>query len=284
MTEDLVLHPQAESSLVDFVRKPAHAVLLHGGQGIGKTHIGRQLASRVLGTDVPIDEYPYALTLQPEKGIIPIESVRQAVGFTSRIVPGKQTIRRILLVEDIDTMTIPAQNAFLKLVEEPPTDTVIIATTSGLHKILPTIRSRMTSLHILAPTPAQVVAFYESRGKAQADIQRAQLIHGANVSALERALNEEGASDDMFADAKTFLGGSQFDRLAQVQVISKDRETAVHFCEALAKIAEVALHSTKQPANITRWHGVLSQAQTAIASLRHMASTKLVLTELATSL
>lgn len=53
-----------------------------------------------------------------------------------------EAVRKIFLVEDADQMTRQAANAFLKTLEEPPTDTVIILTTSRLNSLLPTILSR----------------------------------------------------------------------------------------------------------------------------------------------
>jgi len=50
--------------------------------------------------------------------------------------------RKIFIVEDADMMTRQAANAFLKTLEEPPADTVIILTTSRLSSMLPTILSR----------------------------------------------------------------------------------------------------------------------------------------------
>ncbi len=53
-----------------------------------------------------------------------------------------EAARKIFLVEDADLMTHQAANAFLKTLEEPPGDTVIILTTSRLNSLLPTILSR----------------------------------------------------------------------------------------------------------------------------------------------
>jgi len=49
-------------------------------------------------------------------------------------------------------MTVEAANAFLKLLEEPPDDTVILMTTSRLHALLPTIRSRCEEIRF-SPIP-----------------------------------------------------------------------------------------------------------------------------------
>lgn len=50
--------------------------------------------------------------------------------------------RKIYLIKDAHTMTIQAQNAVLKTVEEPPAYVVIIFISENIEKILPTIKSR----------------------------------------------------------------------------------------------------------------------------------------------
>jgi len=49
---------------------------------------------------------------------------------------------RVCIIEDADTMNIQTANAFLKTLEEPPRNTVMILTTSRLSNLLPTIVSR----------------------------------------------------------------------------------------------------------------------------------------------
>ncbi len=49
---------------------------------------------------------------------------------------------RIYLLEDFHFSSLPAQNAFLKLLEEPPDNTQFILTTINVYSLLPTIISR----------------------------------------------------------------------------------------------------------------------------------------------
>jgi len=49
---------------------------------------------------------------------------------------------RVCIIEEADQMNIPTANAFLKTLEEPPRQTVIILVTNRLSMLLPTIRRR----------------------------------------------------------------------------------------------------------------------------------------------
>lgn len=63
---------------------------------------------------------------------------------------------RICIIEDADEMNIHTSNAFLKTLEEPPADTVIILVTNRLSMLLPTIVSRCQQVYF-PPVPPKVV-------------------------------------------------------------------------------------------------------------------------------
>ncbi len=55
---------------------------------------------------------------------------------------------RIVIVENFERAGNPAQNAVLKIIEEPPSRAIFIFTTKNYHCLLPTILSRMTTVPI----------------------------------------------------------------------------------------------------------------------------------------
>lgn len=75
-----------------------------------------------------------------------------------RTISGKRPYEadhKVFIMSDGDRMTVEAANAFLKLLEEPPDNTVIVITTSRLHALLPTIRSRCEEVRF-SPLPVGV--------------------------------------------------------------------------------------------------------------------------------
>jgi len=72
--------------------------------------------------------------------------------------------RKVFVVGDADRMAQQegaevAANAFLKLLEEPPADTWVIATTSAIGSLLPTIRSRVVAVRVPRLDDASMRAF-----------------------------------------------------------------------------------------------------------------------------
>lgn len=88
--------------------------------------------------------HPDVLIVEPEERLIRIEEIRaieEALSFTP--FEGK---KKVVIVDDADTMNLAAANTFLKTLEEPPEDSLIILIASRPDSLLPTIRSRCSTI------------------------------------------------------------------------------------------------------------------------------------------
>lgn len=89
--------------------------------------------------------HPDVLCVVPdEKGRVNIEQVRDVIdraGF--RPFEGR---RRVVIIDEADTMLAPAQSALLKVLEEPPAASMFILVTSRPDMLLPTVQSRCPRL------------------------------------------------------------------------------------------------------------------------------------------
>ncbi|MEO7962682.1 MAG: DNA polymerase III subunit [Gemmatimonadaceae bacterium] len=88
--------------------------------------------------------------------------------------------RKVFVVGDCDRM-VPqegadqAANAFLKLLEEPPADTVLILTTSAPGALLPTIRSRVVSLR-MAPISSATMREWASQDVVKSSLDKMDVV------------------------------------------------------------------------------------------------------------
>ena len=86
--------------------------------------------------------HPDIITVTHEKpGSISIDEVREQVVHDVDIKPYCSPYK-IYIIPDAEMMTVQAQNALLKTIEEPPEYGIIILLTSNMSAILPTIQSR----------------------------------------------------------------------------------------------------------------------------------------------
>lgn len=82
---------------------------------------------------------PDTLVITPEKSI-GIDEVRQIQSFLSRKPYGD---KNKVYLQNAHLLTIPAQNALLKILEEPPGNSEIFLVTNQPNQLLPTVLSRV---------------------------------------------------------------------------------------------------------------------------------------------
>ena len=97
---------------------------------------------------------------------ISIETIRNVSDFVylSPIVSNKKAV----LIDNIDYMSINASNAFLKILEEPSHNVLLLLTTTKLFAILPTIRSRCIKEKVNNNNDC-IVTYIENKSKSFID-------------------------------------------------------------------------------------------------------------------
>jgi len=276
----ILISDQTRHQLESVAAHPPHAVLICGEERIGKHLMARALAAKLLGiTTDNLEKSSAFRELGDVKGTFPIEAIRGILPFFSLIVPGHQAIKRVLLIPDADLMTLPAQNALLKVLEEPPADAVIIMTSSHLDRLLPTIKSRCQLCRVKKTSEEEVRDYLQGQYDP-AEINSAILVSGGTIGAAKLILEAEVDENSAIQAAKAFLSQSLFEQLISIDAHSKDREEAAQFVSLLLIIAEKGLLKSRSP----QWQRIMQAALTADAALKKNANIKLTLTELVLSL
>jgi len=88
--------------------------------------------------------HPDITLIQPEAGVIKIGEIRNLCRILS--MKPFEGLKRVAILSDAHLMNPPASNALLKMLEEPPEQTLLILTARQSADLLPTIVSRC--LHI----------------------------------------------------------------------------------------------------------------------------------------
>lgn len=144
--------------------KVSHCYLLCGPDGSGKRTLARILSAALQceGASVPCGRcaacrkvfagiHPDVITIDdPDKKTVSVELIRQLQA--DAYVRPNEGKKKIYCIPRAQDMTDSAQNALLKLIEEPPSYAVFFLLTNNAEKLLPTVRSRSAELR-LEPIP-----------------------------------------------------------------------------------------------------------------------------------
>jgi len=185
------------------LERHGHAWLLSGAEGIGKlslvSHLARTLFCRQRQGNVPCGTctdchlfaagtHPDWRLLQPEKKLITIDQIREAIDYASNMP--QRTTFKILCLEPAEAMNLNAANALLKLLEEPPPGTVLFLVSHQPGLLLATLRSRCQHLKLPLPPTAAGVAWLQAQGYSGDSAALLQKAQGAPLRAL--AMTETG--------------------------------------------------------------------------------------------
>jgi len=133
----------------------AHAYLITGETGSGKRALALQLAALVAGksstaTDDPL-QHPDIHCVEPESKsrIIKVEQTRELEKALQ--MRASQSGRKVAIIFDADRMNASASNSFLKTLEEPPSNSLLLLVSAHPEMLLETILSRCILVHLAAP-------------------------------------------------------------------------------------------------------------------------------------
>ena len=164
--------------------KLAHAYIAASMNADTRAELGRTLAAAMLCEDDAAPQkpcghcracrktllgiHPDVITVAPgldsqgrKRREMTVDQVR-AVAATAAVMPNEGR-RKAYVIEDADTMNTQAQNALLKLLEEPPESAAFILEAANASLLLPTVRSRCEMIRANADAEASPEAESDAR-------------------------------------------------------------------------------------------------------------------------
>ena len=117
----------------------SHAHLIAGEDGIGKSKLANILAKFILNGYLD-REYVDIINYSSEKSSFGVDDVRDIIEEVYKKPFEKD--KKVIIIHEGNKLTIQAQNALLKTIEEPPKGVYIIILCESLELILDTIKSR----------------------------------------------------------------------------------------------------------------------------------------------
>ncbi len=218
-----------------------HALLLRGRAGIGKHAFSLELSHALLCSQAnnhaacgacpsclwfAEGNHPDFRLITPEseeenedapkkkttkKSQISVTQIRQLFDYLS--LSSHQQGMRIILISPAETLNLASANALLKMLEEPPANTLFLLVTSQPQRLLPTIISRCQALDMPMPSKVEAINWLNAQGLHNPEIAL-DYAGGAPLLALLAPVETnlslikqlaQGAKLDPFTSAPLFL-------------------------------------------------------------------------------
>jgi hypothetical protein len=231
--DKLLINPATKKLLTAYLKTPAHALCITGEAGSGAGSVATELANGLA-------DNPQLVThISPEKGLISIDRIRQLYEQTRSI----QQTKRCIIIDDADTMSHDAQNALLKLLEEPVENVHFILTTHHETQLLSTIKSRTQIVPLLPITEEQSIELLKPFSLDETATRQTLFLASGHPAELTRLAEDPGylaSRSVIVTDARTFLQTDDYGRLVIVKKYT-DRVLALEFLGMCAKLLSFSL-------------------------------------------
>lgn len=251
-TKQLISY-QAESQ-----RMP-HAIIIEGDSGLGKRTFAREIALNLLcrGEDKPCrscpqcskvlhgvhpDVYEYSASGAPQS--FKVKAVRDIID--DMYVSPNEADYKIYILGNCQGMNASAQNALLKVLEEPPMYVVFILTVTNKSALLPTVLSRCVTLSVEG-VDNSVAADYVMEHSDCDDYDSVRSLadmYNGNIGRMLESVQEgklgiiSGYANDI---CTALVSNNEYDLLTACSVFSGDRANMLATLELLRTIFRDAL-------------------------------------------
>jgi len=243
-------HQKELSSLEHDIRNDSisHAYLFVGASKIGKFRVAKSMAGilqcpndycRTCPSCIQVDKQSHADTMEFEDNgeSFKIETVRQII---ERLYKTAQSRYKIVLLENIERLTLDASHTLLKVLEEPPPKTVFLLTAQFTRNVIPTIISRVRVVPFKSPSlqllTESLEKMFPETNKETRDIALF-LAQGRSGHAIQLLQNTE-----LFQETK--------DLYRQVEFLDQDASIATRMIYIQELTKDPAKPKVKDPAKI----------------------------------
>lgn len=254
----LILNSKSRQQIENYLSRPTHALLLTGKNGIGLDSTAKAIAKQLADNQVIIIQ-PRLHDKQKTLSIN-INDIHALIDLTR----SRRKDKLAIVIENIESMTNDAPQAFLKLLEEPTVNVFYILSSHSVARLPQTILSRVQNIELLPVPESDLDVLFENSVMRLAKDRRTRILFlaaGLPAETLRLIQDEQYYRErvSLFEQAKLFVQGKEYDRLKLTSEI-KDRKTAVDLLYSISRIVAMTAPKSKSPLATAQQLQILGQA------------------------
>lgn len=240
------IHPATQRQLDTLLEDFPQSLLIKGAAGVGFHGVLGYIEERLQVTPhIVLPEKDEKVDL--DKGTIGVALIRRLYDLSKTV----ETNKRVIVIDYAERMGTGAQNAFLKLLEEPGANTHFILLSHAPEALLPTITSRTQHLDVRPLANQQTSELLDSIESLDAQ-KRAQLMFIANglPAELLRLSSDTAYFEQRIGvvkDARTLLQAGLYEKLAITQKYKDNRSLALTLLTDCAKLLKKTIADGHNP-------------------------------------
>lgn len=256
LLSDFAANAELKYELSEMMKKHTlpHGIIIDGAAGTGKKTLAGIIAQYCVCTSDKIrpcgicsgcikaqkNIHPDIMIADGnESGTLSVDAVRQ-IRSSAYIMPNEAPTKVYMLL-NCDKMLAPAQNAFLKILEEPPENVQFIMTVKSASSMLSTIRSRarIISLYPAGVQDAADIAKKRFPEKDIAEIEHIANICDGNIGMTLQMLETGGEEARNLAEEilQAVTLSAEYPLLQLTSRLSANRNFAVSVLDCMTEIA-----------------------------------------------
>ncbi len=251
-----IINPSSDKTLSLIINNLPQSLLLTGKSGVGLCTIAKYIAdANKVRPIIILPEKDEAIDLI--KGSISVDIVRKLIDDTKTI----NDAVKIVIIDYAERMTHPAQNAFLKLLEEPNNKLHFILLTTDQEKLLPTIKSRTEKINIQPITKKQSDDLIDSMNVTDATKRARLLFMAVGLPAeMTRLINSDqyfNKRSESVRDARELMSGTTYQKLLIIQKYKDNRESTLSLLSDVLNIVKYSISTNPQIDTVKKIDDVL---------------------------
>ncbi|MBK1812604.1 DNA polymerase III subunit delta' [Clostridium sp. YIM B02505] len=173
----------------------SHAHLIIGEDGIGKSILAKRFAAKIMKKD-DFKEYIDIVNYKTTKNSFGVDEVREIITETNK--RPYEGDKKVIIIYEGNKLTVQAQNALLKTIEEPPSGVYIIILCESAELILDTIKSRC-QVHKLFPLKESEIKLFieEKYSNIDEDKKRTLISFSEGIPGKVEKFIEDSSFEDL---------------------------------------------------------------------------------------